>query len=531
MNWKMPTDNSQHRWQPILKTLLIAWMAVVIPAGSLVAQEYQPVQITNLQPKEILPIVWQVEEWDKKVYNRIEHLRLAESTRIRDMMRKYGAGNHSPEEYQQLMNRLNTGMINETPKWYNNYEVIWWDWATTPSNHSHNERDILNTLIEHANFKVVDPSNSNRNDNIKEALIQHPNNIYIFWMSSYAYGDKDLYNSWDNNSVKELSKSKNFLLFVAWSNIWTKNGILKNKIYHESVNWDEHWVYGAPSRANWKNDSSVDRHLLVTIWTDADWDIDQTNEKSESSKYPVWFHNKVLFSGRAFPYRSWSNNKVTGEPWKYATSFTNYTNVAIIDLCFQMFAEVENVDKLLEMARSTALTDYIRFNWEDQPLQLMNPAGFFVEYLMPTVLPTSIKTSETIALDKGYYYGVAYQIPGAEVNINGEWIAFTDDNKEFILAQNPMTLEWRFNSDLLRKYGYKSGDTVNGQILVIDDQWNGLNISKDFSISMEASPDGINAATFDATAETWYTIDGHRLDTKPTTPGVYIQNGQKVIVR
>jgi hypothetical protein len=34
-------------------------------------------------------------------------------------------------------------------------------------------------------------------------------------MSSYAYGDRDLYNSWDNNSVKELSKSKNFLLFVA----------------------------------------------------------------------------------------------------------------------------------------------------------------------------------------------------------------------------------------------------------------------------------------------------------------------------
>jgi hypothetical protein len=32
------------------------------------------------------------------------------------MMRKYGAGNHSPEEYQQLMNRLNTGMLLETPK-------------------------------------------------------------------------------------------------------------------------------------------------------------------------------------------------------------------------------------------------------------------------------------------------------------------------------------------------------------------------------------------------------------------------------
>ena len=39
-----------------------------------------------------------------------------------------------------------------------------------------------------------------------------------------------------------------------------------------------------------------------------------------------------------------------------------------------MFAEVKDVDELLEMVRSTALTDHIRFNGEDQPLQLMNPA-------------------------------------------------------------------------------------------------------------------------------------------------------------
>ena len=29
------------------------------------------------------------------------------------------------------------------------------------------------------------------------------------------------------------------------------------------------------------------------------------------------------------------------------------------DLCFQMFAEVENVDQLLDMIRTTSLTDYI----------------------------------------------------------------------------------------------------------------------------------------------------------------------------
>lgn len=53
-----------------------------------------------------------------------------------------------------------------------------------------------------------------------------------------------------------------------------------------------------------------------------------------------------------------------------------------------MKADVADVDELLEMVRSTALTDYIRFDLngdgdtndiidgqpESQPLQLMNPA-------------------------------------------------------------------------------------------------------------------------------------------------------------
>ncbi len=121
-----------------------------------------------------------------------------------------------------------------------------------------------------------------------------------------------------------------------------------------------------------------------------------------------------------------------------------------MDICFQLFAEVKDVDELLEMVRSTALTDYIRFDLngdgdtddeidgqpETQPLQLMNPAGFILKYLMPTV-PTSIKLGETINLGKGYYHGIIFDIPGAEVKINGEWIAFTENNKATILAQNP----------------------------------------------------------------------------------------------
>ena len=209
-----------------------------------------------------------------------------------------------------------------------------------------------------------------------------------------------------------------------------------------------------------------------------------------------------------------------------------------------MKADVADVDELLEMIRSTALTDYIRFDLngdgdtddildgqpESQPLQLMNPAGFFQKYLMPTSLPTNLKSNETTPLEKGYYHGVVYQIPGAEVNINGQWIPFTDDNKDLIFSQNPMNLEWRLNGTLLNSYGYKSGDTINGQIIAVDDQWNGLNITKDFSVNI-VDASGIHTVTMPYTPDEWYTIDGIHLNAKPTKPGVYIENGQKVIVR
>jgi len=219
-------------------------------------------------------------------------------------------------------------------------------------------------------------------------------------------------------------------------------------------------------------------------------------------------------------------------------------NVAIASLCFQMKADVADVDELLEMIRSTALTDYIRFDLngdgdtndiidgqpETQPLQLMNPAGFFQKYLMPTSLPTDLKANETTPLEKGYYHGVVYQIPGAEVNINGQWIPFTNDNKGLIFSQNPMNLEWRLNGTVLNSYGYKPGDTINGQMIAVDDQWNGLSITKDFSVNI-VDASGIHTVTEpDAPAE-WYTVDGIRLGAKPTTPGVYIENGQKVIIK
>ena len=164
-----------------------------------------------------------------------------------------------------------------------------------------------------------------------------------------------------------------------------------------------------------------------------------------------------------------------------------------------MFAEVKDVDELLEMIRFTALTDYIRLDLngdgdtndtydgqpETQELQLINPAGFFKKYLMPNSLPAQVSANGTTPLSKGYYHGIVFNIPGAEVNINGQWTPFTQANLSLIKAQNPMTLEWRLNGDQLHKFGYKPGDTITGTAIVVDDQWNGLNISTDINIQLK----------------------------------------------
>lgn len=103
---------------------------------------------------------------------------------------------------------------------------------------------------------------------------------------------------------------------------------------------------------------------------------------------------------------------------------------------------------------------------------------------MPTKLPTSAKSSTTTTLDKGYYKGVIFDIPGAEVKVNGKWITYSEANKAQIKAQNPFKLEWRLNGELAKKYGYTAGHTLKGKVIVVDDKWNGLNIIKDISITL-----------------------------------------------
>ena len=165
------------------------------------------------------------------------------------------------------------------------------------------------------------------------------------------------------------------------------------------------------------------------------------------------------------------------------------------------------MDELLEKIRATALTDYIRMDLngdgdtddvvkfdtddgsyieqpESQPLQLINPAGYFREYCLPKDLPEEIKTSEMPQLEKGYYKGVVFAIPGAEVLIEGEWIPYDETNADRIKSQNPFTLEWRLNGELLWQLGY-ADKTIEGSVISVDDQWKGLNhLSKTFSVKV-----------------------------------------------
>ena len=157
----------------------------------------------------------------------------------------------------------------------------------------------------------------------------------------------------------------------------------------------------------------------------------------------------------------------------------------MMSICFQMYAEAKDVFELLDMVRSTCLTDYIRLDGQTQPLQLINPAGLYKKYLTPQNLPATISSGETIHLDKGYYKGVIFSIPGAEVKVNGEWIAFDNKNKDIIMSQNPMNLEWRLNGELLQKYGYTSGQTVEGQIITVDDKWGGLRLEVPMTIKIQ----------------------------------------------
>ncbi|MBO6031475.1 MAG: hypothetical protein J6Q22_08380 [Prevotella sp.] len=92
------------------------------------ALNYTKVSISDMNPYDILLMygIGRIKEGELNLYDYIDNLRIAEAMRIREMMGKYGAGSFNPEEYLQLMSRLNYVMLREVPDSdkYNNFEWI-----------------------------------------------------------------------------------------------------------------------------------------------------------------------------------------------------------------------------------------------------------------------------------------------------------------------------------------------------------------------------------------------------------------------
>lgn len=134
------------------------------------------------------------------------------------MMWEYGAGNHSPAEYRQLMNRLNTGMRGEVPLGYDNYEFIECELNAQATNHAHTEWHTLNTLVKHAHLMIIgEDINNHWSSNMATFVNNNPNSINIFGCSSSneAYNIADYHRWIFDQDIINLCNSKQFILFAA----------------------------------------------------------------------------------------------------------------------------------------------------------------------------------------------------------------------------------------------------------------------------------------------------------------------------
>lgn len=101
---------------------------------------------------------------------------------------------------------------------------------------------------------------------------------------------------------------------------------------------------------------------MITIATNKDGDLDQTHANYNSSRFPMGFHEKSSFAGRTFPAYNPDLGFACSESGSYATSYPTQLNKAMTALNAENFADVEDADEVLYMLRSTADTDYIRFD-------------------------------------------------------------------------------------------------------------------------------------------------------------------------
>ena len=464
------------------------------------SQTYQAISITHLQPVEILPIIGQVTVGDRNFYDHIKHLRIAEAVRIADMMWEHGAGNYSVEQYKRLMERLCNVMSEERPPdAFNDWEIIEIPgYITSTDNHAYMMCSIMNSLLKHNHFYAF----LGTDDFIEAYITSRPDKVFIAAEAATPIRDNiDNIESSQLIAATSCFNAENVILFNCLGNIAVP---IRRSAQQEVRNinsvryfgkldkyWNESWdtvhVRHGTAFAHGCNDKFLDNHIIASVGTDHDGFVNQTNAQSGSC-FPIGFNNDVLFGGHIFiqdySFLGTGESIYYGEDGKYATSPTSYSNASFASLCFQMKADVKNADELLDMLRATSLTDQMQYGDVIQPLHQINPAGFFQQYLMPLSLPVIVGEGPYVQLEKGFYKGVIFDIPGAEVNIDGVWVSAIATNQDRIKSQDPFTLEWRLNVPKLISMGYGNNSTITGHVIVVDDQFAGLNLEKEFKVKI-----------------------------------------------
>lgn len=118
-------------------------------------------------------------------------------------------------------------------------------------------------------FFVVNPGQTDRYYELNQLCKRNPNSIIIVGNSTYSNVNREQYDNWNMEILKEYDKEKNLIIFQVLSNIDRDDEthtIVLNKVIQEDYDLpDEHSTYGPASSAHGINDNVLNRHLLVTV--------------------------------------------------------------------------------------------------------------------------------------------------------------------------------------------------------------------------------------------------------------------------